>query len=318
MIITRSPLRITLGGGGTDLPSYYTKFGGMAISAAIDKYCYVAIQKAFGTENIIRYSKTERVLDLGDIQHPLIRECCKLVIPSDEGIEIVSMADVPAGTGLGSSGAFTCALLKALHVYNGDHISANELAEEACKVEIDILKNPVGKQDQYASAYGGINTFNFFRNGSVYVDRMSLGKKFLYALEDDLHLFFTGFSRSASEILSEQVGETIAGNEEIIENLLDTRSLGSEMKDALYQQDLDNVSNILNKQWALKGKRVPYPMDIAVTRIDMLKCGASGVKLVGAGGGGFLMAYWPRCQYNGELPELRFRFDHFGTTVMTS
>ncbi|HRY75743.1 MAG TPA: hypothetical protein P5217_05635, partial [Methanoregulaceae archaeon] len=192
MIITRSPLRISLGGGGTDLPSYYRQHEGFLIAAAIDKYVYITLHDTFQKEIIIKYSSTERVARPEEIQHPIIREALRLLDIRSENFELASLADIPAGTGLGSSSSFTCALLKALHTYNKSFVRPDDLAEEACRIEIDILREPIGKQDQYISAYGGITCFTFCKNDQVKAKELNISKETLYNLEDHLLLFFTG------------------------------------------------------------------------------------------------------------------------------
>lgn len=318
MIVVRSPLRITLGGGGTDLPEFYKMHGGFTVGAAIDKYAYISISKAFKKGKIIRYTETERIETIEEIKHPIFRECLKLIPPREENFEVTSFADVPAGTGLGSSGAFTCALLKALHAYNGEHISTHELAEEACKVEIEILKEPVGKQDQFCSAYGGLNTYSYATDGEVTVKKLKMPFYDQYRLEENLRLFFTGYTRSASEILQTQNIKVKMADPTMRINLWDTERNGKDSADALMRGDLRMFSDLINEQWNLKGERTPYPENIVAARQRMFTNGARGVKLVGAGGGGFLLAYWPRCQYQGDLPELRFRFDYLGTQVVSS
>ena len=204
MLITRSPLRITLGGGGTDLESYYKKHGGFLIAAAIDKYVYININKPFISEIFLKYSKIENVKKIDLIEHGIIRESLRLINPKISQIEITSFADIPAGTGLGSSGSFTTALLKGLNSYENNILNQKELAEQACQIEIKKLKEPIGKQDQYIAAYGGITCFEFCKNGEVRVSPLKISKETLYDLEDNLLLFFTGYSRSASSILKEQ------------------------------------------------------------------------------------------------------------------
>src|SRR5664280_2222212 len=204
MIITRSPLRITLGGGGTDLPSYYQEHGGFLVAAAIDKYVYITLHRTFVQELIIKYSKLERVATVDEIEHPIVREALRLVGVANPHLELTSMADIPAGTGLGSSGSFTTALLKALHAYKRNLIHPHQLAEQACHIEIDILKESIGKQDQYIAAYGGITCFEFAKDGSVKAWPLAISAETLFNLEDNLLLFFTGYSRSASAILKEQ------------------------------------------------------------------------------------------------------------------
>src|SRR5437899_2532783 len=204
MIITRSPLRISLGGGGTDLPSYYKKHSGFLIAAAIDKYVYITLHQTFVTDLIVKYSQLERVKHASELRHPIIREAMKLVGVDGPYVEITSMADIPAGTGLGSSGSFTTALLKALHAYQLHPVLAQDLAQQACGIEIDRLKEPVGKQDQYIAAVGGLTCFEFSPDDRVNVMPLQVDAETLFNLEDNLLLFFTGYSRAAGTILEEQ------------------------------------------------------------------------------------------------------------------
>src|SRR6202158_1586460 len=204
MIITRCPLRISLGGGGTDLPSYYEEHSGFLIAAAIDKYVYITLHRTFVQELIVKYSKLERVKTVDEVEHPIIREALKLIGIDAPSLEISSLADIPAGTGLGSSGSFTTALLKALHAWKMNLVHPAELAEQACDIEINRLGEPIGKQDQYIAAYGGITCFKFMPNNEVEATPLKLAPETLYSLEDNLVLFFTGFTRSASEILKDQ------------------------------------------------------------------------------------------------------------------
>ncbi|MCP5116662.1 MAG: galactokinase, partial [bacterium] len=199
MIITRSPLRISLGGGGTDLPSYYRDHTGFVISAAIDKYVYITLHETFARRIIVKYSKMELVEEAEQIKHPIVREALKLVPIEDPHLEITSMSDIPAGTGLGSSGSFTTALLRALHTFRRDTIPRRDLAEEACRIEIDMLSEPVGKQDQYIAAFGGITAFTFHPDGRVDVAPLRIPEEALLNLEDNLVVFFTGFTRAASQ-----------------------------------------------------------------------------------------------------------------------
>lgn len=233
MIIVRSPLRISLGGGGTDLPSYYRKHSGFLIAAAINKYVYITIHETFVKELIIKYSKLERVEKLDDLQHPLLREALRLLDIRETNLEITSMADIPSGTGLGSSGSFTTALLKALHNYRKNLIHPRELAEQACQIEIDILKESVGKQDQYIAAYGGLTCFQFLPNDQVEATPLKLSTETLYNLEDNLLLFFTGYSRSASSILKDQDERSKGRDGAMLENLHFVKDLGWQSKEAL-------------------------------------------------------------------------------------
>lgn len=324
MIITRSPLRITLGGGGTDLPSYYKDHEGFLIAAAIDKYIYITIHQAFVEEIILKYSQLEKVKSIKEIKHPIIREVLKLLKMDGKYLEITSMADIPAGTGLGSSGSFTVALLKALHSFKTDLIGNRELAEEACNIEINKLGDPVGKQDPYIAAFGGITTFKFLKNGFVDVKPLNIDGETLYNLEDNLILFFTGYSRNSSSILKEQDDKSKNIDNEMIKNLHFVKEIGLESKKALENKDLNRFAELMNIHWEYKKKRslkmsnekINYWYELA------LKNGAIGGKLVGAGGGGFLMFYTEDKKrlrhifYNEGLWEVRFRFDFEGAKVI--
>src|SRR5712692_2959396 len=212
MIITRSPLRVCLGGGGTDLPSYYREHSGFLVAAAIDKYVYITLHKTFVPELILKYSRMERVNSVDEVQHPIIREALRLTAISAGGLEITSMADIPSGTGLGSSGSFTTGLLRAFLALRKVPIQAAELAEQACHIEIDLLGEPIGKQDQYIAAYGGLTCFDFHPGGRVEARPLHVSQETLYDLEDNLLLFFTGYSRSASVVLKEQDSKSKSGD----------------------------------------------------------------------------------------------------------
>ena len=324
MILTRSPLRISLGGGGTDLPSFYEKFGGFVLSAAIDKFVYVAVNQPFLDKYILKYSRTEICDSLQDVQHPIIRESLRLLIGNKSKIEISTMADIPSGTGLGSSGSFTVGLLKALSVYSNHPMHADELADLACRVEMDLLNEPVGKQDQYIAAYGGIRQFEFSQSGKVSVTNLSLNQNTILDLEDNLLLFFTGTSRSASAILSDQVEKSRLDDSNMLENLQFTKELGLKSKELLLQGDLTSYGQLMNDHWIHKKSRSKGMSndDIDNAYADALKNGAIGGKLVGAGGGGFLMFY----AHNPEalrasmsrwkMEEVRFKFDFQGAKVV--
>lgn len=326
MIIARSPLRISLGGGGTDLPSYYKQHEGFLVSAAIDKYIYVAINKPFNKGGIFRYSSMENSQDVDSIKHPIIREALKLFDEKNLQIEISSMADIPAGTGLGSSGSFTTALLKALYVYNRRYLSQQDLAELACFIEIEKLREPIGKQDQYIASVGGISSFAFHKDDTVTYSALNLPSKTLYQLEDNLLLFFTGFSRSASEILKDQKIRSDNNEDEILNNLHYTKDLGYKSKKALEEGDLISFGELMHEHWQHKKNRSSSMSNEKINEWYelALKNGAIGGKVVGAGGGGFLMfmANDPeklRQTINKEgLEEVRFRFDFEGTKIVLS
>ncbi len=324
MIITRSPLRISLGGGGTDLPSYYRDHTGFLIAAAIDKYVYITLHQTFVEELIIKYSKMEKVANIEDVHHPIIRESLKLVGIAAPHLEITSMADIPAGTGLGSSGSFTTALLKALHTLKKNLIHPEELAEQACHIEIERLGEPIGKQDQYIAAYGGITCFKFLSDGKVEAWPLKISSETLYNFEDNLLLFFTGYSRSASSILKEQNDRSKVNDKSMMENLHCVKEMGYRSKDALESGNLHEFAEIMNEHWEHKKKRSGSMSNNHIDELYKLaiKNGAVGGKLIGAGGGGFLMFYTEdkkrlrHAMMGVGLQEVRFRFDFEGTKVV--
>jgi len=324
MIIARSPLRVTLGGGGTDLPSYYEKFGGFLIAAAIDRYVYITLHESFSKDLIIKYSKFERVKKVEHIKHPIIREALKMLNIDCAYLEIASMADIPAGTGLGSSGSFTTALLKALHAYKRNLIHPKELAEQACHIEIGTLGEPIGKQDQYIATYGGVTCFEFAKNGEVKAYPLRIDKEILYDLEDNLLLFFTGYSRSASSILEEQHRKSKQNDKMMISNLHFIKDLGIQSKEALEKGELTKFGELMNVHWEYKRNRSSQMSNPKINKwYDLaIKNGAIGGKLIGAGGGGFLMFYAKdkvrlrHVMLQAGLEEVRFRFDFEGTKLM--
>jgi D-glycero-alpha-D-manno-heptose-7-phosphate kinase len=233
MIITRSPLRICLGGGGTDLPSYYRQHTGFVISAAITRYVYITINEAFRPRIIVKYSKFEEVDCVEEIQHPIIREALKLTGVTGPYLEIVSLSDIPAGTGMGSSGSFTTALLCALHTLKRDFVLPHDLAEQACHIELKLLNEPIGKQDQYIAAFGGITSFQFLPDDRVIVEPLKIPGETLANLEDNLLLFFTGNSRNASDILRDQDSRTKQNHTESAGKSSLHQTIGTESRDAL-------------------------------------------------------------------------------------
>jgi D-glycero-alpha-D-manno-heptose-7-phosphate kinase len=323
MIITRSPLRISLGGGGTDLPSYYGDHEGFLIAAAIDKYVYITLHDTFDEGFIVKYSKLERVERIEQIHHPLVREAMLLTGVRDH-LEIASMSDIPAGTGLGSSGAFTAALLHALHTMSRRIVPKSQLAEEACRIEIEILKEPVGKQDQYISTFGGVTSLAFARDGSVDVQPVNMSSETLASLEDNLTLFFTGYARSASVMLLDQDTRTKATDAVMLRAMHEVKALGVESMKALERGDLRGFAELMHVHWESKRRR---SNGMSNDRIDEWyeigrKNGAIGGKLIGAGGGGFLIFYTEdktrlrHAMREQGLREVRFRFDFLGTTVV--
>lgn len=326
MNITRSPLRISLGGGGTDLPSYYRDHEGFLISAAIDKYVYVNVMRPFKEGIYLKYSQLEQVQKINDIKHPIIRETLLMLDFKTPQIEITTLADIPAGTGLGSSGSFTTALLKALFTHRKRHLYQEELAELACHIEIDRLKEPIGKQDQYIAAIGGITCFSFNKNDKVIAKPLGVSMETMFELEDNLLLFFTGFSRSASRILKDQNVRTHQSDTKMLDNLHYVKELGYRSRDALVDGDIKLLGNLMHEHWEHKKRRSG---GMSNSKIDELyeiamKNGAVGGKLVGAGGGGFLMFVAHnrnklRNVMSGlGLEEIRFRFDFEGTKVLIS
>lgn len=324
MLITRSPLRISLGGGGTDLPSYYQDHGGFLVSAAIDKYIYITVHRTFVPDLIIKYSKMERVTGIEEIEHPIIREALKLLKIEPAYLELSSMADIPAGTGLGSSGSFTTALLKALHAYKKNLIHPEELAEQACHIEIDLLKEPIGKQDQYIAAYGGVTCFDFARDGKVKAAPLKISEETLFNLEDNLLLFFTGYSRSASKILAEQDAKSKEKDQSMIDNLHRVKEIGYQSRQSIETGDLRGFAELMDQHWQNKKKRSGGTSNPQINEwYDFAKeHGALGGKLIGAGGGGFLMFYSEdklklrHAMREKGLKEVRFKFDFEGTKVV--
>ena len=324
MIVARSPMRISLGGGGTDLPSYYSRHGSFFISAAIDKYSYITINPAWYDEYIIKYSQLERVYSIEEINHPIIRVALKM-LEIGPNIEICSIADIPAGTGLGSSGSFTTALLRALHAYKKNIlISAHDLAEQACHIEIEKLNNPIGKQDQYIAAYGGVTYFDINTSGHVSARPACVSSYVLHTLEDHLAIFFTGFSRSASALLKNQDDRSQALDNTMIDNLHYTQELGFKVREALESENLHQFGMLMHDHWLHKQQRSEGMSNTKINELYHfgLQNGAIGGKLVGAGGGGFLMFYTENKQKlrgamkRANINELRFKFDFEGTKLI--
>jgi D-glycero-alpha-D-manno-heptose-7-phosphate kinase len=326
MIIARSPLRISLGGGGTDVPSYYEEHEGFLLAAAIDRYVYVTVMRPFTEGIFLKYSEIEQVNGVADVKHPIIREVLGELKLKTPQIEITTLADIPSGTGLGSSGSFTTALVKALYAHYRKNIHPAQLAEMACKIEIEKLGEPIGKQDQYIAAYGGITEFSFHKNGSVSSAPLNLSVKTVHDLEDNLLLFFTGISRSAGSILKDQVDKSKINNTQMIENLHFTKDLGLKSKAALLQGDTTRFGELMHEHWEHKKSRSSGMTSdfIDSAYSQAMESGAVGGKLVGAGGGGFLMFYANdkeklRIKMSElGLEEVRFQFDFEGTKVILS
>jgi D-glycero-alpha-D-manno-heptose-7-phosphate kinase len=324
VIIARSPLRISLGGGGTDLPSYYREHGGFLIAAAIDKAVYVCVHRTFLAEMVVRYSKIERVQHRSEVRHPIIREALDLLQINERNIDITSLADIPAGTGLGSSGSFGTALIKALHRYRNKTITPAQVAEMACHIEIERLGEPVGKQDQYVAAHGGVNCYDFHPDDRVTVTPLAWTEDTQRVFEERVLLFSTGIIRQAPEILKDQDERTKRHSPEMIYNLHQIKQIGYESRQALESGDLRSYGQLLHEHWERKRARSKI---ISNPQIDgwyelARGNGAVGGKLIGAGGGGFLMFYADdptrlrRAMEAADLAELRFRFDYEGARVL--
>lgn len=326
MLITRSPLRLSLGGGGTDLASYYENFGGFLIAAAINKYVYVSVTRPFNQGIYLKYSDNEHVNSVEEVRHRIIREALRLQEMRTPQIEITTLADIPAGTGLGSSSSFATALLLALHAHRLKTILPSDLAELACHIEIDLLGEPIGKQDQYISAFGGLTCFTFNKDGSVEAEPLNMPYDALLEFEDRLMLFFTGFSRSASSILKDQKEKSLKNDQAMLDNLHFIKELGLRSKTALERGDLSGFGKLLNEHWERKRSR---SKGMSNPQIDLwhkvaMDNGAIGGKLVGAGGGGFLMylaedkTRLRKAMAEAGLEEARFNFAFEGTKVVLS
>lgn len=305
MIISRAPLRIPFGGGGTDLPHYQSQYGGFILSAAINKYVFINVNRPEIRENYcIKYSKTEVVDRIEDIKHDLVREALKLLDVQDR-IEISAMADVPAGTGMGSSGTFTVALLTALHAFKRKHAQLRDIAEEACHIEIEKLSHPSGKHDQYLAAFGGLTCLEIDTSGKVKVEPMALSYQSLDELRSNLFLFYTGIKRSSSEVLQDQNQGVKKSDSMVVESYHEIKEIGRMIKSALEKSDFDGFGRLMNQHWEVKKRTSKKVSTDFVDRLyDLgLKNGAIGGKLMGAGGGGFMMFYCPN--ENGRARQLR-------------
>ena len=326
MIIARSPLRISLGGGGTDLPSYYKNYGGFVIAAAIDKYVYATVTRPFSPGIYLKYSSLEHVSQVEEVKHPIIREALRGMKLKSPQVEITTLADIPSGTGLGSSGSFTTALLKALHTHYRRRIHTSELAELACQIELDKLGEPIGKQDQFIAAFGGVTSFTFNEDGTVVSESLTITTQTLHNLEDNLLLFFSGVSRSASSILLDQDDKSKANSSAMLKSLDFTKELGFRSRDALLAGKTAEFGELMHEHWIHKKKRSPGMSNDFIDKAYSiaLKNGAIGGKLVGAGGGGFLMFFATdkdklrNAMSELKLEEVRFKFDFEGTKVILS
>jgi D-glycero-alpha-D-manno-heptose-7-phosphate kinase len=302
MIVTRTPFRVPLGGGGTDLPSFYSQYGGFIVSAAINKYVYILINPRFEDSIRVSYSKTEISESPDQVEHPVVREALKFM-GIHSHLEIVSVADLPANTGLGSSCSFTVGLLNALHAMKREHVPLDELAEEACHIEIERLGEPIGKQDQYIAAFGGITCLEIDREGGVRVHSLDLPEEVVEELENNTLLFYTGIQRRAAEVLSHQSRAAAEGDPRVIRALQAIKEIGREVADALRRGDLDRFGWLLDQHWQVKKTLSHRVSSEQIDRwYEVAKAnGALGGKVMGAGGGGFFMFYCP----NGQKGRLR-------------
>jgi D-glycero-alpha-D-manno-heptose-7-phosphate kinase len=327
MIVSRAPVRFSLGGGGTDLPSYSRAHGGFLVAASIDKFIYVSVARRFYDNIRLSYSKLEMVDSIDQIEHRIFRETLRFT-GLDRNIELHSMADVPANSGLGSSSSFTVALLNGLHAFKREYVPTGQLAEEACRVEIDMLKEPIGKQDQYIAAYGGITAFHFNTDGSVDTERLPVREEIIEELESNLMIFYSGVERSASAVLSEQ-GQVIRQNkDDAVQRMHRIKELGFETKRLLLAGTTDLYGELLHEHWTNKRKLASKMTDSVIDEHyeEARKSGAIGGKLMGAGGGGFFMFYVRsnerRRVYEAlvarGLKPLRFRFDFDGARIMAN
>ena len=329
MIFVRAPFRIPLGGGGTDLPSYYSRFGGYLISAAISRYMFVTVNRPIVDKLIrVKYTQTEILSDVKKIKHDLVRESLLLTGIKDS-IEINSVADLPAGAGMGSSGSYLVAVLKALHTLKNEHVGTHQLAEEACKIEIDKLKRPVGKQDQYIAAFGGVTRLRINKKGEVDVRQLEFEQSFIRDLESSLMIFYTGINREDRQLLKSQSKATTNNNKQVIENLHRIKSIGEDIEKALLKNDIAALGWLMHEHWLTKRG---LSSQISSDRIDHLyelgrRNGALGGKILGAGGGGFMLFCCQNLDYRFRireamkkegLTELFFHFDMEGAKVVAN
>ncbi|MBT7703778.1 GHMP kinase [Candidatus Peregrinibacteria bacterium] len=322
MIITKTPFRISFVGGGSDLESFYKQSTGAVLSTTINKYMYISSHKFFEEDQLrIKYSKTETVKDINDVQHPIVKEVLKKT-DLGKALEISSTADIPAGTGLGSSSAFTVGLLHNLYVRANQYATKEQLATEACEIEIDKLKEPIGKQDQYAAAFGGLNIFKFNPNGTVQIEPLHLKKQTYKDLQQNLLMFYMGSARKAADILKEQSSNM--SNQNKIDTVKEMASLVPKLRDALYGEDLLEFGNLLHENWLLKQSLASKIANQEIN--DLYKkardAGAIGGKVLGAGGGGFMLLY---CEADKQselreamspLKEFSFKFEYEGSKLI--
>jgi D-glycero-alpha-D-manno-heptose-7-phosphate kinase len=327
MIISRAPVRFSLGGGGTDIPAYYQQFGGYLVASAIDKYIYVSANKRFYDDIRLSYSKTEIVPSVDKVEHRIFREALKMTGVT-KGIELTSVADVPANSGLGSSSSFTVALLNALHTYRRKFFNSRDLAEQACQLEIERLGEPIGKQDQYIAAFGGVTAFTFNRDGTVEVEPVPVADEVIDDLANNLCIIYSGVERAASVVLSEQGQRVKSLDQGTVERMHRIKELGHEVYRILVSGKIDAYGELLHEHWTNKRKLASKMTDSVIDEHyeAARKAGAIGGKLMGAGGGGFFMFYTRPADKRGVieamaargLRQLRFRFDADGARIVAN
>lgn len=317
-------MRLPLGGGGTDLPSYYSKYGGSLLSVAMNKYVYVVFKKSFDRKIKAIYRKVEMVDNIDDIEHPLVREGLKLAGVT-EGVEVASVADAPSNTGLGSSSAYCVGLLNCLYAHQRKHLSPQTLAEEACRIEMDILKEPIGKQDQYMAAFGGLTKLDIDKNGKVTVTSPTLSASTFETLENNLLMFYTGYQRSASDVLKDQNEATQKDESMVVESLHKIKEIGARICETLERGDVDAIGPLFHQHWMAKKKLSGKVSNSAIDELyeTGMRNGATGGKLIGAGGGGFIVFYCPKeksklraAMLAKNAPDFAFKFDFEGSKII--
>jgi D-glycero-alpha-D-manno-heptose-7-phosphate kinase len=327
MIVSRAPVRFSLGGGGTDLPSYSREHGGFVVAAAVDKFVFVCVARRFQDTIRLAYSESEIVDSIDKLRHRIFREALRMS-GIGRAIELHSLADVPANTGLGSSSSFTVALMNGLHAFKREYVPVEQLAQEACRLEIDVLKEPIGKQDQYIAAYGGISALTFHPDGSVDVERLALRDEVVDDLESNLIIYYSGVERAASTVLKEQAKTIVENKNDAVERMHRIKALGHETKRILLAGSIDSYGEMLHEHWTNKRKLAANMADGAIDEHyeAARKAGAIGGKLMGAGGGGFFMFY-VRAPDRHRVQEvlagrglrpMRFRFDFDGARIMAN
>jgi len=327
MIVSRAPVRFSLGGGGTDLPSYSREHGGFLVAAAVDKFVYVCVAKRFQNTIRLAYTESEIVESVDQIRHRIFREALRMTDVT-KGVELHSLADVPANTGLGSSSTFTVALLNGLHAFKREFVPVEQLAREACNLEIDVLQEPIGKQDQYIAAYGGISALTFHPDGSVDVERLALRDEVIDDLEANLLIYYSGVERAAASVLKEQAKTIVANKDDAVQRMHRIKALGHETKRILLAGQIDAYGEMLHEHWTNKRKLASNMADGTIDEhYDVArKAGAIGGKLMGAGGGGFFMFYVRAAERRRVqealaargLRPMRFRFDFDGARIMAN